>query len=175
MGEPGEVCLRGYHVMRGYYAQPDATRAAIDESGWLHSGDLGVLDADGYLSITGRLKDMIIRGGENIYPAEIEAFYYEHPEVEEIAVFGVPDEKYGEEVGAWVRLRDGSSLDADALRAHAKGNIAHYKVPRLVWFVREYPLTVTGKIQKTRIRDAVSRWIEAGAEEAEHPVEFYVR
>ncbi|MCA9293159.1 MAG: AMP-binding protein [Phycisphaerales bacterium] len=175
LGMPGEVCFRGYHVMRGYYGQPEATAAAIDAARWLHSGDLGVIDEHGYLSITGRLKDMIIRGGENVYPAEIEAFYYEHADVEEIAVFGVPDEKYGEEIGAWVRLRSGASLDVDAFREYAKGQIAHYKVPRRIWFVQDFPMTVTGKIQKNRIRDAVQRWMEAGAEDAGRPVEYYVR
>ncbi|MCC7389551.1 MAG: AMP-binding protein [Phycisphaerales bacterium] len=166
-GVPGEVCFRGYHVMRGYYSQPEETSKTIDEGRWLHSGDVGVMDEDGYLSITGRIKDMIIRGGENIYPAEIEAYFYEHPAVEEIAVFGVPDEKYGEEVGAWIRLRahrDGESASPAALQEWAKGRFAHYKVPRLIWFVEGYPMTVTGKIQKNRIRDAVQRWREAGGQ-----------
>jgi len=174
-GEPGEICFRGYHVMRGYYGQPEATRAAIDEQGWLHSGDLGVMDDEGYVSITGRLKDMIIRGGENIYPAEVEAFYYEHPDIEEIAVFGVKDERLGEEVGAWVRVRNGASLDDDAMREYAQGKMAHYKVPRLFWFVGGFPMTVTGKIQKNRIRDAVERWKEAGADEAPMRIEEYVK
>ena len=174
-GVPGEICFRGYHVMRGYYGQPEATRAAIDEQGWLHSGDLGVMDAEGYVAITGRLKDMIIRGGENIYPAEVEAFFYEHPDIEEIAVFGVKDERLGEEVGAWVRVRNGASLDADEMRAYAQGKIAHYKVPRLFWFVGGFPMTVTGKIQKNRIRDAVDRWKAAGAGEAPMRVEEYVK
>ena len=166
LGQQGEICFRGYHVMRGYFEQPEATRRAIDGAGWLHSGDLGVMDADGYVRITGRLKDMIIRGGENIYPAEIEAFYYEHPKVAEVAVFGVPDEKMGEEVGAWVRLHDGESADADELRDYAKGKIAHFKVPRYVWLVDEFPMTVTGKIQKFRIRELVAERLAKDAQRA---------
>ncbi len=173
-GVPGEVCMRGYHVMRGYYSQPEETAKAIDEAGWLHSGDLGVMDNDGYVSITGRLKDMIIRGGENIYPAEIEAFYYEHPDIEEISVFGVPDKMYGEEVGAWIRLRGGASVTSEDLQAWAKGKIAHYKVPRLFWFVDGFPMTVTGKIQKNRIRAAVQRWQEAGGDTTGQAVTGYV-
>jgi len=174
-GEPGEICFRGYHVMRGYYAQPEETSRAIDPQGWLHSGDLGVMRDDGYVAITGRLKDMIIRGGENIYPAEIEAFYYEHPDIEEISVFGVPDEALGEEVGAWIRLRDGATPDPEPFRAWAKGKIAHFKIPKLFWFVGEFPMTVTGKIQKNRIRDAVTRWKDAGGLQSDLPVERYVR
>jgi fatty-acyl-CoA synthase len=153
LGEEGEVCLRGYHVMRGYYEQPDATRAAIDAAGWLHSGDLGALDADGYLRITGRLKDMIIRGGEKIHPAEIEALYSQHSAVAEVAVFGLPDRKLGEEVGAWIRLRDGSAATPEQLRAWARGRISHYKIPRHVWIVEEFPTTITGKVQKFRIQE----------------------
>ena len=173
-GVPGEVCFRGYHVMRGYYSQPEETAKAIDKARWLHSGDLGVMDEDGYVSITGRLKDMIIRGGENIYPAEIEAFYYEHPDIEEISVFGVPDEKMGEEVGAWIRLRPGANVCGEELQAWAKGKIAHYKVPRLFWFVDMFPMTVTGKIQKNRIRGAVQRWRQAGADESGQTVTSFV-
>ena len=175
-GTPGEVCFRGYHVMRGYYAQPEETDKAVDQARWLHSGDLGVMDDDGYLAITGRIKDMIIRGGENIYPAEIEAFFYEHPAVEEIAVFGVPDEKYGEEVGAWIRVRANHApngqppISVEALQDWAKDRIAHYKVPRMVWFVDSFPMTVTGKIQKNRIRDAVQRWRDAGGDQTNLPV-----
>jgi len=155
----GEVCFRGYHVMRGYYGQEEATRKAIDEAGWLHSGDLGVLDDDGYLRITGRLKDMIIRGGENIYPAEIEAFYFRHPQIAEIAVFGVPDSKMGEEVAAWIKLHQGQQAEPEEFRSYAKGHMAHYKIPRYVWIVDEFPLTVTGKIQKYRMRDIASDWL----------------
>ena len=145
--------------MRGYYGQEDATREAIDEAGWLHSGDLGVLDEDGYLRITGRLKDMIIRGGENIYPAEIEAFYFRHPKVAEIAVFGLPDSKMGEEVAAWIQLRQGKEAEPEEFRVYAKGHMAHYKIPRYVWIVKHFPLTVTGKIQKFRMREIASEWL----------------
>jgi fatty-acyl-CoA synthase len=159
-GEQGEVCFRGYHVMRGYYGQEQATREAIDEAGWLHSGDLGVMDGDGYLRITGRLRDMIIRGGENIYPAEIEAFYYEHPKVAQIAVFGVPDEVMGEEVAAWVRLHEGTTTRPQELREWARERIAYYKVPRYIWIVDEFPTTVTGKIQKFRMREIAERQLQ---------------
>jgi len=157
--QQGEVCFRGYHVMRGYYGQEEATREAIDEAGWLHSGDLGILDDDGYLRITGRLKDMIIRGGENIYPAEIEAFYFRHPKIAEIAVFGVPDSKMGEEVAAWIKLHQGQQGEPEEFRAYAKGHMAHYKIPRYVWIVDQFPLTVTGKIQKYRMREIASEWL----------------
>ena len=153
IGEQGEVCFRGPQVMRRYYNQADATALAIDAAGWLHSGDLGTLDADGYVKITGRLKDMVIRGGENIYPAEIEAFYFTHPKVAQIAVVGVPDPKYGEELMAFVQLRDGETATEEELRAFADGQIAHYKIPRYWRFVSEYPMTVTGKIQKYKLRD----------------------
>ena len=161
-GRQGEVCFRGYHVMRGYYGQEDATRKTIDEVGWLHSGDLGIMDEDGYLQITGRLKDMIIRGGENIYPAEIEAFYFEHPKITQIAVFGVPDEKMGEEVGAWIKLHEKMNCTPDEFREYAKGKIAHFKIPRYVWIVDEFPMTVTGKIQKFRIQEIVQGWLKEG-------------
>jgi fatty-acyl-CoA synthase len=159
-GQQGEVCFRGYHVMRGYYGQEDATHEAIDEAGWLHSGDIGVLDDDGYLRITGRLKDMIIRGGENIYPVEIENFYFTHPKVADIAVFGVPDEKMGEEVGAWIKLHEGVDAHPEEFRDYAKEKISHFKIPRYVWVVEEFPMTVTGKIQKFRIREIVSGWLK---------------
>ncbi|MHC5020534.1 MAG: AMP-binding protein [Planctomycetota bacterium] len=162
VGEPGEVCFRGYHVMRGYYGQPEATARTIDAHGWLHSGDVGVLDADGYLRITGRLKDMIIRGGENIYPAEIEHFFHEHPAVADIAVFGVSDPAMGEEVAAFIRPVAGSGLTPEALRAWAKGRIAHFKIPRHCWLVEEFPMTVTGKIQKFRMREQAEAWLHAG-------------
>jgi fatty-acyl-CoA synthase len=174
IGEQGEVCIRGYNTMRGYYAQPDETARAIDDAGWLHTGDLGTMDPDGYIAITGRLKDMIIRGGENIYPAEIEAFYFEHDDIEQAAVFGVPHKKLGEEVAMWVRPRNGEHLDPqESLRAWAKGKIAHFKIPAHIWIVSEFPMTVTGKIQKRRMADAVIRWRDAGAENAPHPVEHY--
>ena len=159
IGEAGEICFRGYNVMREYLDDEESTREAIDDNGWLHSGDLGVLDRDGYLKITGRLKEMIIRGGENIYPAEIEAFYFEHPKIAEVAVFGIPDERMGEEVGAWIRLHRGVEATPDELRDYARGRIAHFKIPRHVWVVDEFPMTVTGKIQKFRIREIVSEWL----------------
>lgn len=153
IGEIGEICFRGYHVMRGYYGDEEATRSAIDAHGWLHSGDLGSMDADGYVRITGRLKDMIIRGGENIYPAEIEEFLFTHPKIAQVAVFGVPDEFYGEEVMAWVQLHAGQSATEEEIREYCRGKIAHFKVPKYVWFVEEFPMTVTGKLQKFRMRE----------------------
>jgi len=153
LGEIGEICFRGYHVMRGYYGDPQATSKAIDEQGWLHSGDLGTMDADGYVRITGRLKEMIIRGGENIYPREIEDFLFTHPKIAEVAVFGIPDERYGEEVMAWVQLREGARATEQELREYCKGKIAHFKIPRFIWFVDEMPMTVTGKVQKFRMRE----------------------
>ena len=173
IGRQGEVCIRGYNTMLGYYAQPKETEAAIDGAGWLHTGDLGTMDPEGYLTITGRLKDMIIRGGENIYPAEIEAFYFEHPGIEQVAVFGVPHKTLGEEVVAWVRPRLGIALDPDELRTWAKGKIAHFKVPAHIHIVEHFPMTVTGKIQKRRMSEAVVRWRNAGAQNAPEPVERY--
>ena len=154
--EIGEVCFRGYHVMRGYYGDAEATNKAIDEQGWLHSGDLGAMDEDGYVRITGRLKDMIIRGGENIYPAEIEAFLFTHPKIAQVAVFGVPDPRLGEEVAAWVQLHEGETMSDDELRDFCKGEMAHYKVPKLIRFVDEFPMTVTGKLQKFRMREMMA-------------------
>jgi fatty-acyl-CoA synthase len=153
VGEVGEVCFRGYHVMRGYYGDAEATRKAIDAQGWLHSGDLGTMDTDGYVRITGRLKEMIIRGGENIYPREIEEFLYTHPKIAQVAVFGVPDAYYGEEIAAWIQLRAGERATEDEIRAFCKGRIAHFKVPRHIRFVEEFPMTVTGKLQKFRMRE----------------------
>ena len=152
-GETGEICFRGYHVMRGYYGNEGATAGALDTSGWLHSGDLGEMDESGYLRITGRLKDMIIRGGENIYPAEIEAYLFEHPKIAQIAVFGVPDKRLGEEVAAWVQLHAGQSMSADELKEYCRDEIAHFKIPVIVRFVDEFPMTVTGKIKKFELRD----------------------
>ena len=139
--------------MRGYYGDAEATRKAIDAQGWLHSGDLGTMDADGYVRITGRLKEMIIRGGENIYPREIEEFLYTHPKIAQVAVFGVPDSYYGEEIVAWIQLRAGERATEEEIRAFCKGRIAHYKVPRQIRFVDEFPMTVTGKLQKFRMRE----------------------
>jgi fatty-acyl-CoA synthase len=157
LGEPGEICFRGYHIMRGYDQDPAATAQCIDGAGWLHSGDLGTMESGGYVHITGRLKDMIIRGGENIYPAEIEAFYSEHPQIEFIAVFGIPDEVLGERVGAWIKLHEGQTADPDDLRNWARGRLAHHKIPNQVWLVDEFPQTASGKIQRHRIRDIVIR------------------
>ncbi|MGJ7461582.1 AMP-binding protein [Halomonas sp. MA07-2] len=152
-GETGELCTRGYSVMLGYWKNDEATTKAIDSAGWMHTGDLATMDDEGYVAIVGRIKDMIIRGGENIYPREIEDFLYTHPAISDVQVIGVPDEKYGEEVMAWVKLAEGQALTADELKAFCKGKIAHYKVPRYVKFVDEFPMTVTGKIQKFKMRE----------------------
>jgi fatty-acyl-CoA synthase len=161
MGEVGEVCFRGYHVMRGYYGDAEATRKAIDAQGWLHSGDLGTMDADGYVRITGRLKDMIIRGGEKIFPAEVEGFLFTHPAVAQVAVFGVPDPFYGEEVMAWVQLHAGAAATEGEIRDWCRGRIAHHKIPKFVWFVEEFPMTVTGKLQKFRMREMAVEQLKA--------------
>ncbi|URN10799.1 AMP-binding protein [Actinomadura madurae] len=152
-GVPGEFCTRGYSVMLGYWEQPDKTAEAIDAARWMHTGDLAVMDGDGYVNITGRIKDMVIRGGENIYPREIEEFLYTHPDIVDAQVIGVPDDKYGEELMAWVRLREGvPGLTAGELRAFCEGKLAHYKIPRYVHVVDEFPMTVTGKIRKVQMR-----------------------
>ena len=153
LGEIGEICFRGYHIMRGYYGDAEATTRAIDNNGWLASGDLGTMDADGYIKITGRLKEMIIRGGENIYPREIEDFIFTHPKVAEIAVFGIPDEFYGEEIMAWIELHAGETASEAEIRDFCKGKIAHFKIPKYIWFVEKFPMTVTGKLQKFRMRE----------------------
>ena len=152
-GVQGEVCFRGYHVMRGYYGDAEATQTTVDSAGWLHSGDLGVMDEAGYLRITGRLKDMIIRGGENIYPREIEDVLFEHPKVIEVAVFGVPDNYYGEKVMAWIQLHEGQVATAEEMQEYCRIHLAHFKVPEFVWFVNNFPMTVTGKLQKYRMRE----------------------
>jgi fatty-acyl-CoA synthase len=152
-GTPGELCTRGYSVMTGYWNDPDRTAEAIDRAGWMHTGDLATMDADGYVNIVGRIKDMIIRGGENVYPREIEEFLYTHPDVSDVQVIGVPDAKYGEELMAWVKIREGASLTEDALKDFCRGKIAHYKVPRYIKFTDDFPMTVTGKIQKFKMRD----------------------
>jgi len=157
-GIPGELCTRGYSVMIGYWDDPEKTAEAIDTDGWMHTGDLAEMREDGYCNIVGRIKDMVIRGGENIYPREIEEFLYTHPDIEDVQVVGVPDEKYGEELCAWVRLRAGADLlDADAVRAFATGKLAHYKIPRYVMVVDEFPMTVTGKIRKVQMREESAR------------------
>jgi len=153
-GTPGELCTRGYSVMIGYWNQPDKTAEAVDAAHWMHTGDLAVMDSDGYLAITGRIKDMVIRGGENIYPREIEEFLYTHPDIVDAQVIGVPDAKYGEELMVWVRLRAGApELTAEALRAFCAGQLAHYKMPRYVHIVEEFPMTVTGKVRKVEMRE----------------------
>ncbi|MGB5726230.1 MAG: AMP-binding protein, partial [Thiogranum sp.] len=149
----GEICFRGYHIMRGYYGDAEATARAIDASGWLASGDLGTMDTEGYIKITGRLKEMIIRGGENIYPREIEDFIFTHPKVAEIAVFGIPDEFFGEEIMAWILLHAGETATQEEIREFCKDRIAHFKIPKHIWFVDEFPMTVTGKLQKFRMRE----------------------
>ncbi|MGI5165857.1 AMP-binding protein [Spirillospora sp. CA-253888] len=152
-GVPGEFCTRGYSVMLGYWEEPDKTAEAIDAARWMHTGDLAVMDEHGYVNITGRIKDMVIRGGENIYPREIEEFLYSHPDIVDAQVIGVPDAKYGEELMAWVRLREGAApLTPEALRAFCSGRLAHYKVPRYVHVVEEFPMTVTGKVRKVQMR-----------------------
>jgi fatty-acyl-CoA synthase len=152
-GEPGEMCTRGYSVMLGYWNEPEKTAEAIDAARWMHTGDLAVMDEAGYLNIVGRIKDMVIRGGENVYPREVEEFLYTHPAIEDVQVIGVPDEKYGEELCAWVKLRPGAELTEEDVRAFCVGKIAHYKVPRYVRFTQEFPMTVTGKVQKFKMRE----------------------
>ena len=153
IGTRGEFCTRGYSVMQGYWGDPAKTAEAIDADGWMHTGDLATMDEEGYVNIVGRIKDMVIRGGENIYPREIEEFLYRHPAVQDVQVVGLPDRKYGEELCAWIILKPGQLLNEDAVREFCKGQIAHYKVPRYIRFVSAFPMTVTGKIQKFKIRD----------------------
>jgi fatty-acyl-CoA synthase len=164
-GQPGELCARGYMVMKGYYKNSEATRSALDEDGWLHSGDLATMDENGYCRITGRVKDMICRAGENIYPREIEEFLYTHPAVSDVQVIGVPDMKYVEQVAAWIKLKEGVSCDADDIRNFCKGRIADFKVPRYIKFVDSFPMTVTGKVQKFKMRESsIQEWgLEAAA------------
>ncbi|KAF0994995.1 3-[(3aS,4S,7aS)-7a-methyl-1,5-dioxo-octahydro-1H-inden-4-yl]propanoyl:CoA ligase [Geobacillus sp. TFV-3] len=152
-GVQGELCTRGYHVMKGYYNNPEATNEAIDADGWLHTGDLATMDENGYCRITGRLKDMIIRGGENIYPREIEEFLYKHPKILDVQVVGVPDEVYGEEVMAWIILKDGETATAEEIREFCRGNISRHKIPRYIEFTESYPMTASGKIQKFKLRE----------------------
>ena len=157
VGASGELCTRGYSVMHGYWGDPEKTAEAIDAEGWMHTGDLAVMDEEGYVNIAGRIKDMVIRGGENIYPREIEEFLYRHPAIQDVQVVGVPDKKYGEELCAWIILRPGAQLDADGVREYCKGQIAHYKIPRYIRFVDAFPMTITGKVQKFRIRDLMKQ------------------
>jgi fatty-acyl-CoA synthase len=152
-GTPGELCTRGYSVMLGYWREPDRTAEAIDSARWMHTGDLATMDDEGYVNIVGRIKDMIIRGGENVYPREIEEFLYGHPAIVDVQVIGVPDPRYGEEIMAWVRLRQGATLSREELGEYCEGRIAHFKVPRYLRVVDEFPMTVTGKIQKYKMRE----------------------
>ena len=152
-GTAGELCTRGYSVMLGYWDDPERTAQAIDAAKWMHTGDLATIDADGYCNIVGRIKDLVIRGGENVYPREIEEFLYRHPKIQDVQVFGVPDERYGEELCAWVKVRAGESLTVEDVKAFCQGQIAHYKIPRHVRFVEEFPMTVTGKMQKFLMRE----------------------
>ncbi|WUO45038.1 AMP-binding protein [Streptomyces goshikiensis] len=163
-GEPGELCTRGYSVMLGYWGEPERTAEAVDAARWMHTGDLAVMDEDGYLSITGRIKDMVIRGGENLYPREIEEFLHTHPDVLDVQVIGVPDPKYGEELMAWVRMREGAEpLTAETVRAYCAGRLAHFKIPRYVHVVEEFPMTVTGKIRKIEMRETAARLLDPPA------------
>ncbi|WP_299976631.1 AMP-binding protein [uncultured Pseudoteredinibacter sp.] len=153
IGERGEICTRGYSVMKGYWDEVERTAETIDKDGWLHSGDLGVMDDEGFVQVVGRLKDMIIRGGENVYPREVEEFLFTHPDIQDVQVFGIPDEKFGEQVCAWVQLKLAASINADTLQAFCKDKITHFKVPKFIEFVEEFPMTVTGKVQKFRMRE----------------------
>jgi fatty-acyl-CoA synthase len=154
-GRHGELCTRGHLVMLGYYKNPDATRAAIDPEGWLHTGDLAIRLPNGYYRITGRIKDLVIRGGENIYPREIEEYLFSHPAVEQVSVVGVPDRKFGEELCAWIKLKPGATCSPEEIRDYCRRALAHFKVPRYVKLVDQFPQTVTGKIQKFKIREAM--------------------
>ena len=151
-GVPGELMTRGYSVMLGYWNDDEKTEEAIDAAGWMHTGDQATIDGEGYCKIVGRIKDMVIRGGENVYPREIEEFLYRHPKVQDVQVVGVPDEKYGEELCAWVCLKEGEESSTEEIHTFCKGQIAHYKIPRYVKFVDGFPMTVTGKVQKFKMR-----------------------
>lgn len=164
-GEKGELCTRGYCVMLGYWNDAEKTATAIDAARWMHTGDLATLDEDGYLNIVGRIKDMVIRGGENVYPREIEEFLYQHPMVSDVQVIGVPDQRFGEEIMAWIKLKEGETCTAEAIKDFCKGQIAHFKVPRYIKFVAEFPMTVTGKIRKVEMREVSIR--ELGLEGAD--------
>jgi fatty-acyl-CoA synthase len=151
-GTPGELLTRGYSVMLGYWNDPERTAEAIDAAGWMHTGDMATIDVEGYCNIVGRIKDMIIRGGENIYPREVEEYLFRHPKVQDVQVVGLPDRKYGEELCAWIVLREGQKATEDDIRNFCNGQIAHYKIPKYIRFVDEFPMTVTGKVQKYLIR-----------------------
>ena len=156
-GTPGELCVRGYCVMRGYWGDPERTATDIDAGRWMHTGDTATMDAHDYMRIVGRSKDMLIRGGENIYPREIEEFLYTHPKVEQAEVVGVPDPKFGEEVAAWIRLHEGKTATEQEIREFCKGKLAHFKIPKYIRFVETFPMTVTGKVQKYVIREQMAK------------------
>jgi acyl-CoA synthetase (AMP-forming)/AMP-acid ligase II len=159
-GVQGELCTRGYLVMKGYYNMPDATKDSVDSEGWLHTGDLATMDEEGYVKITGRLKDMIIRGGENIYPREIEEFLYHHPDILDVQVVGTPDEKYGEKVMACIKLKESRTLSQKDIRAFCEGQLSHYKIPEYIMFVDSFPMTASGKIQKYKLKEQAIGWIK---------------
>jgi fatty-acyl-CoA synthase len=163
LGVQGELCFRGYKAMRGYWGDEARTRETIDAANWLHSGDLGVMDEHGFIRITGRSKDMVIRGGENIYPREIEEFLFNHPAVADVQVFGVPDPRYGEELCAWIRLKDGAAATEEDIRGFCRDRITHFKIPRHVRFVDTFPMTVTGKVQKFVMREMMAKELAAEA------------
>jgi fatty-acyl-CoA synthase len=163
-GQPGELCTRGYSVMIGYWNDREKTAEAVDEEGWMHTGDLATIDDEGYCNIVGRIKDMVLRGGENVFPREVEEFLYTVPGVADVQVIGVPDAKYGEELMAWIKLRPGAAVSGEEIRAYCKGKIATYKIPRYYKFVDAFPMTVTGKIQKFRMREQAVK--ELGLEAA---------
>jgi fatty-acyl-CoA synthase len=156
-GQAGEICTRGYSVMRGYWNDPDRTAESLDGNGWMHTGDLGVLDEAGYCNIVGRIKDMVIRGGENIFPREIEEFLHRHPSIRDVQVIGVPDAKLGEALCACIIVKPGERLDAETVRDFCRGQIAHYKIPHYIKFVESFPTTATGKVQKFAMREAMTR------------------
>jgi fatty-acyl-CoA synthase len=155
LGVTGELLARGYNVMQSYWDDPERTSEAIDAAGWMHTGDLATMDTDGFTNIVGRVKDMVIRGGENIYPREVEEYLYRHPKISDVQVFGVPDIRFVEELCAWIKLVDGETADEDEIRYFCQGQIAHYKIPRYIRFVDEFPMTVTGKVQKFIMRDVM--------------------
>ena len=159
-GEPGELLTRGYLVMLGYWGDADRTAEAVDAAGWMHTGDLATIDAEGYCNIVGRIKDMIIRGGENVYPREVEEFLYGHPDIEDVQIIGVPDERFGEQLCAWIKLRDGTSVTTEQIQDFCKGQIAHFKIPHYVKFVDSFPMTVTGKVQKFLMREQMMQELE---------------
>jgi len=160
IGETGEICSRGYGVMQGYWGDPERTAETVDKEGWLHSGDLGEMDENGYVKVTGRIKDMIIRGGENIYPREIEEYLYTHPLIQEVQVFGIPHPKYGEQVCAWVQVKNGKNLTTEEIKEYCQGQITHFKIPQYIKLVNEFPMTVTGKMQKFVMRDETVKELE---------------